>query len=140
MRRPNDAEKNTGTLGQQGRHPDVTHFSASISIRLTLLQLAVAAMLLWFVVGEPVSDVANLLFSTGPAPWEEVDLVYYPDKYRRSVSQITPDLGSLEECRTRANYQAVQQDDQRMERGTYECRTASARLFSSQRVYRLSLK
>ena len=119
---------------------EVTHFSARISIRLTLLQLAIAATVLWFVFGNPLSVVADLFFSSEPAPWEEIDLVYYPDKVDPSSNKITSDLGSLSECRTWAHHQADQHDDPRMERGRYECRTASASLFGSKRNYRLSLQ
>ena len=119
---------------------EVTHFSARISIRLTLLQLAIAATVLWFVFGDPLSAVADLFFSSEPAPWEEIDLVYYPDKLSPSVNKISADISSLEECRTWARHQAAQYDDPHMERGDYECRTAWSGLFGSQRVYRLSLK
>jgi hypothetical protein len=119
---------------------EVTHFSARISIRLTLLQLAIAATALWFVFGNPLSAVADLFYSSAPAPWEEIDLIYYPDKLSPSVNKITADISSLEECRTWARHQADQHNDPRMERGRYECRTVSARLFGSQRNYRLSLQ
>ncbi len=127
-------------MRQQVWHIDVTHFSARISIRLTLLQLAIAATVLWFVFGNPLSAVADLFYSTAPAPWEEIDLIYYPDKLDPSINKITSDLGSLAECRTWARHQADQQDDPRMGRGRYECRTVSARLFGSQHNYRLSLQ
>lgn len=116
------------------------HYSASFSIHLTLAQLVLAAIVLWMNFGDPATNVANLLYSAGPAPWEEVDLVYYPDRRVPSVRESMPDLGSLEECRTWARQMAAQHDDRDMERGVYECRTASVRLFSSQRVHRLSLK
>ena len=118
----------------------MTHFSARIAVRITLLQLVIAATVLWVVFAEPVSNVADLFFSSGPAPWEEIDLIYYPDKLTPLLNKITSDVSSLEECRSLARYQAVQHDDPRMERGDYECRTASAGLFGSQRDYRLSLK
>lgn len=116
------------------------HYSASFSIHLTLVQLAVAAIVLWMIFGDPVTSVANLFYSTGPAPWEEVDLIYFPDRRVPAVSESTPDLGSLEECRTWARHRAVEHDDRDMQRGAYACKTASERLFSSRRVYRLSLK
>jgi hypothetical protein len=116
------------------------HYAASISIRLTLAQLVVAAIVLWMIFGDPLTHVANLLYSDVPAPWEEVDLIYFPDRHVSSVSESMPDLGSLDECRTWARQMASQYDDRDMGRGAYECRTASVRLFSSQRVYRLLLK
>jgi len=118
----------------------VAKFSANISVRFTLLQFVVAAIVIWFVFGEPLAAVAGLFYSSAPAPWEEIDLVYFPDKLDASTNKITSDLGSLSECRTWANHQAGQYDDPRMERGRYECRTASASLFGSQRNYRLSLQ
>jgi hypothetical protein len=116
------------------------HFSASFSIHLTLAQFVVAVLVLWMIVGDSVTRIAGLLYRTGPAPWEELDLVYYPDRRVPSVSESMPDLGSLGECRTRARQMAAQHDDRDMERGVYECRTASVRPFSSRRVHRLSLK
>lgn len=118
----------------------MTHYSASLSIRITLLQLVIFAAVLWCVFGEPLSDVAGLFFRSGPAPWEEIDLIYFPDRNSPSASEVTPDISSLDECRTRAFHLALQHDDPDMERGGYECRTTSARLFGSQRTYRLSLK
>jgi hypothetical protein len=118
----------------------VAQFSAKFSIRFTLLQFVGVVMLVWFVLGEPLTHVANLFYGSGPAPWEEIDLVYLPDKRSPSVNEITSDLGSLAECRTWARHMAVQQDDLRMERGSYECRTVSASLFGSKRSYRLSLQ
>ena len=118
----------------------MAHFSARISIRISLLHIVIATMLLWLVLGEPASDVANLFFSTGPAPWEKIDLVYYPDMQNPSVSEITNDVGSLEECRSWARHQSLQYDDPGMERGSYECRTGYVGLFGSQQDFRLSLK
>jgi hypothetical protein len=118
----------------------VAQFSAKFSIRFTLLQFVGVVLLVWFVLGEPLTHVANLFYGSGPAPWEEIDLVYLPDKRSPSVNEITSDLGNLEGCRTWARHMAVQQDDLRMERGSYECRTVSASLFGSKRSYRLSLQ
>jgi hypothetical protein len=118
----------------------VAQFSGKFSIRFTLLQFVGVVLLVWFVLGEPLTHVANLFYGSGPAPWEEIDLVYLPDKRSPSVNEITSDLGNLEGCRTWARHMAVQQDDLRMERGSYECRTVSASLFGSKRSYRLSLQ
>ena len=118
----------------------MAQFSANFSIRFTLLQFVGVVLLVWFVLGEPLNHVANLFYSAGPAPWEEIDLVYLPDKRSPSVNEITSDPGSLAECRSWARHMAAQQDDPRMERGSYQCRTASASLFGAQRSYRLSLQ
>jgi len=117
----------------------VAQFSANFSIRFTLLQLVAVVLLVWFVLGEPLTHVANLFYAAAPVPWEDIDLVYHPDKRSLSVNEITSDPGSLAECRSWARHMAAQQDDPRMERGSYQCRTASASLFGAQRSYRLSL-
>ena len=117
----------------------MAQFSANFSIRFTLLQLVVMVLLVWLVLGEPLIHVANLLYAAAPAPWEDINLVYHPDKRSPSVNAITSDLGSFAECRSWARHMAAQQDDPRMERGSYQCRTASASLFGAQRSYRLSL-
>jgi hypothetical protein len=43
------------------------HYSASFSIHLTLAQLVLAAIVLWMIFGDPVTNVANLFYSAGPA-------------------------------------------------------------------------
>ena len=118
----------------------MAQFSANFSIRFTLLQLVAVVLLVWFVLGEPLTHVANLFYAAGPAPWEGIDLVYHPDKRSPSVNEITSDPGSLAACRSWARHMAAQQDDLRMERGSYECRTVSASLFGSKRSYHLSLQ
>jgi hypothetical protein len=41
-------------------------YSASFSIHLTLAQLVLAAIVLWMIFGDPVTNVANLFYSAGP--------------------------------------------------------------------------
>ena len=116
------------------------HFSASVAIRLTLLQFAGVLLIAWLIFGDPVTAVANLFYRTGPAPWEKLELVYYPDRRVASVYESTPDPGSLEDCRTLAWRQAARHDDRDLKRGAYECRVAAVHYFGSQPAFRLSLK
>jgi hypothetical protein len=115
-------------------------FSASVAIRLTLLQFAGVVLIAWLIFGDPVTAVANLFYPAAPAPWEKVELVYFPDRHVSSGYERTPDLGSLEECRTLAWRQAARHDDRDLERGTYECRVAVVPWFGAQPAWRLSLQ
>ena len=53
----------------------MAQFSANFSIRFTLLQLVAVVLLVWFVLGEPLTHVANLFYAAAPVPWEDIDLV-----------------------------------------------------------------
>jgi hypothetical protein len=116
------------------------HFSASVAIHLTLLQFAGVLLVVWLIFGDPVTAVANLFYPAGPAPWEKIELVYFPDRHISSVYERTPDVGSLEECRNLAWRQAARRDDRDLERGAYECRVAAVHLFGAQPASRLSLE
>lgn len=43
------------------------------------LFLLLGAGALWFWLGDPPKDAANWFWPDSPAPWEQVDAVYYPD-------------------------------------------------------------
>jgi hypothetical protein len=118
----------------------VTHFSAKISIRFTPVQLLIAGLVLWCIFGDPEIPVANLFWKSGPAPWEQIDLLYYPDLKDPGNVKKFPNVSSLEECRTWARNQAGQHGDPRMERGGYTCSVGFTPLFGSDRVYRLALE
>ena len=69
----------------------------------------------------PASTVANWFWPNSAAPWEEVDAVYYPNKYDLTVYQLGRDVGSLENCRAWVGAKAVRYNDPNLERGDYEC-------------------
>lgn len=118
----------------------MTHFSAKFSIHLSLLQLVIAILVLWFIFGDPEIYLADLFWKTGPAPWEQVDLIYTPDRNDPLTEKEFPDVSSLDECRIWASHQAGQHNDPHLERGSYTCRVGHTPIFGSARVYRLSLE
>ena len=97
-------------------------------------------MVLWFIFGDPEIYVANLFWESGPAPWEQIDLIYHPDKNSPLLEKKFYNLSSLEECRIWAGHQAGQHDDPHLERGDYTCSVGFVPIFGSDRVYRLSLE
>ena len=75
----------------------------------------------WLVVGRPMNDPASLFWPTRPAPWENVDAFYYPDKQNLSVHRSANKVDGIAGCRSWVNAAAAANSDPRMSRGDYEC-------------------
>lgn len=114
-------------------------FSAHFAVHLSLLQALLIALLLWFALGDPLLHIANLLYPDGPAPWEEIDLAFMPDRDDPRSELLFPDLRTLDECRTQARMQADQHDDYEMNRSLWTCRVVHPKLFGDERVMRLTV-
>ena len=88
----------------------------------------------------PASTAANWFWPDSAAPWEDVDAVYYPNKYDLTVHQIGRDVGSLENCRAWVGAKAVRYNDPNLERGDYECGVGRLRTFGDLAVYRITVR
>lgn len=55
--------------------------------------------------------------------WEQpqVDAYYYPDKSDLSKFEVFSNVGSVDNCRKMVFQAAARNNDQRMQRGDYEC-------------------
>ena len=102
--------------------------------------LAVAAIVLWFVFGDPAKNVADWFWSSSAAPWEEVDAIYYPNRYNLTVHRSRQDVGSVEHCRAWVNAEAARRNDPDLKRGDYECGIGRLGTFGSIGVYRLTVR
>ena len=94
----------------------------------------------WLLLGSPKQDVAGWVWPDGPAPWETVDAFYYPNRSALTVDQRRIDVGGLEECRAWVHAAAAARNDQRMERGDYECGVGFIRDVGELRMYRLTVR
>ena len=94
----------------------------------------------WFVLGSPQDDVAGWFWPKGPAPWEEVDAFYYPDRYNLSISINHYNVETVENCRDWAYAEATFRRDPKMMRGDYECGVGQLEKFGSITVYRLTVQ
>jgi len=85
-------------------------------------------------------DVANWFWSDGPAPWETVDPIYYPNKNDLTVYEAGGSMESLGDCRAWVYAEAIKRGDPMLERGDYECGVGYLRSFGSLGVYRMTLR
>lgn len=86
------------------------------------MYLAVAVLVVgWAVLGSPRRSVADLIWPDGPAPWETIEALYYPDKTDLRHSIVTGGLHSLADCRTAVRFLAWRAGDEAFERGDYAC-------------------
>lgn len=64
---------------------------------LALTLLAIGA---WSYLGSPGRLIANVMWPNGAAPWEQVDVCYYPNANNPPHRYCTFDVGSVANCRT----------------------------------------
>ncbi len=110
---------------------------------MTPKTVAIGAVLVLFSLSgcdNPVPTVANWFWPNSAAPGEEVDAVYYPNKYDLTVHQRGRDVGSLENCRAWVGAVAVRHNDPNLERGDYECGVGRLRTIGDLDVYRITVR
>lgn len=76
---------------------------------------------LWFAFGDLNTTIADWFWSETPAPWEDVDAFFYPNKSDLSKFEMQPNVGSLESCRSWVSAKANFINDPKMQRSDYEC-------------------
>lgn len=91
---------------------------------------------LWFLLGNPASNVANVFWPGRPAPWETVDAFYYPDRDDLTVSEAAYALPDIQTCREWVRFSAVARGDPELARGDYECGFGYLETMGTVRVYR----
>ncbi len=112
-------------------------YRAHFSMRLSLFQLLLLAVLAWCIWGDPLQHLANLFWPQALAPWEQIDLVYLPGQDDPHLRQIVPDLPDQQECRNQAQYRLQQQTAAGSDRGSWSCQVVHATLLGRERVVRL---
>lgn len=88
----------------------------------------------------PGQSVANAFWPSSPAPWEDVDAFFYPDRNDLSQHFEMRDLSSIQKCRDWAISMAAAQGDPYQERSDYECGVGRVGSFGSVGVYRLTIR
>lgn len=94
----------------------------------------------WVVFGDPKNDIANLFWPDSPAPWEDVDGVFYPDRYDLSVYEKADGFADLDSCRDWAENKSREMGDPNVAKGDYECGFGFIRDFSGLSVYRNTVR
>ena len=94
----------------------------------------------WVVLGDPKNDVANWIWPNTPAPWEEVDGVFYPDRNDLSVYEKIDGFADLDACRVWAENKGRGIGDPNIAVGDYECGFGFIRDFSGLKVYRNTVR
>ena len=65
--------------------------------------------------------LAATVFALSACEDPRVDAYYYPDRTDLSEYDVAYDVGSVEACREWVEDKAFENNDQRLERGDYEC-------------------
>jgi hypothetical protein len=105
----------------------------------TITWLALLAVFVWASLGDPVGCLAAWLWPGGPAPWESVDAIYYPDKANRFAAMEHPGFRDIADCRAWVSSVAASRRDPGLRRGYYEC-AVGHRYPDRLNIYRLSLR
>ena len=88
----------------------------------------------------PAQTATNWFWPSSPAPWEEVDAVYYPDKEDLWNYERRRNVGSLADCRTWVHAEAMRFNDPVLQRGDYECGVGRVEGAGDVDVYRLTVR
>ncbi|OKH89513.1 hypothetical protein [Thalassospira sp. TSL5-1] len=84
--------------------------------------VAIIAGLAFSTLNGPREWLANLIWPEGPAPWEKVTAVYFPDKNDKTAFRFAgEDLGSLDQCRDAVMELAATNNDPELKNGSYDC-------------------
>ncbi len=103
-------------MGRQMRHK-----SRGRMVR-RLAAVAIIAGLAFSTLSGPREWLANLIWPNGPAPWEKVTAVYFPDKKDKTAFRFAgEDLTSLDQCRNAVLELAATNNDPDLKRGSYDC-------------------
>lgn len=101
----------------------------------TLAFLAIGA---WFLFGSPKNDLADWFYPDEPAPWEKVDLFYYPRANNLNKVEEYRNVGSLRDCQSRAYFLRTRPN---LPPGDYECAVGdTGQRLGDIKIYRLTLK
>ena len=98
----------------------------------------ILAIVAWFVFSNPKNDVANWFWSDSPAPWEEVDAVFYPNRNNLSISKARYNVGTVENCRDWAYAEAALLSDPTMQWSDYACGIGQLEKVGGLNVYRIT--
>jgi hypothetical protein len=104
------------------------------------MPLIILLIIVWAVFGSPLTNIANLFWSEGSAPWERVDAFYYPDRSNLTVHRVSYNLGSIGNCRAWVLTEAAHNNDPGLARGDYECGVGEIEKMGDLTVYRITVR
>ena len=104
-------------------------------LKTTLLILLVALCLAAF-----RGNIADWLWPTSVAPWEDVDAFYYPQSASVPSDDRKYGLASVDSCRRWVLSQAALRGDSKLEMTDYECGIGYVQNVGDLRKYRLILR
>src|SRR4051812_17219954 len=71
--------------------------------RWSILILGILGLMVWGALGSLRETITGWLWPYTPAPWEDVDAFYYPDKSNQTVFIGNHGVGGLAQCRLWVN-------------------------------------
>ncbi|WP_157831856.1 hypothetical protein [Thalassospira marina] len=87
-----------------------------------LLAVAIIAVAAWSTLGAPQEWLANQVWPDGPAPWEKVTAVYFPDRNDKTAFRFAGEgLDNVQQCRDAVLELAATNQDPDLKRGSYDC-------------------
>lgn len=138
--RPNersDAKRPPISPATLHRNTETQHFDETTAM---LKAIPLFAILGWFALGSPPTDIANLVWSDDAAPWESVDAIYYPFASDLSQAETAGGLNSVDACRAWVHAAAADREDPELVRGEYQCGVGGKGSLQDPRAYRVTLR
>ncbi len=86
-----------------------------------ILGIAFIIIVACIILSNPSRTIANWFWPESPAPWEDINAIYYPDINNLTNDVRNLDIGSIEACRNWAEERAIENEDPNMLRSDYEC-------------------
>ena len=102
--------------------------------------LIVIGIGVWFVIGSPLTAIADRFWSDKAAPWEKVDAFFYPNRSNLTIHKAKRDLRTVDECRNWVKSQASEIGDLMMAQSDYECGVGKLQDFGDIAMYRLTVR
>ena len=101
------------------------------------IAIVFCALVVWVWLGTP----ENYIWPASAAPWERVDLSFYPDRHNLANDITILDVGGLEECRSMAQELAHEYNVPFPLVSDYECGVGFIRELSpGVRMYRITVR
>lgn len=105
-----------------------------------LAPIIVVGVIGWIIFGTPAKDIANWFWKYDAAPWETVDLFFYPDRNDLSQYDVFRGLADVAECRNMIGAAQNKYRGQFSGSYDYECGVGYLERFGSMSVYRTTVR
>lgn len=94
----------------------------------------------WAVIGEPKKDIANWFWPSDAAPWESVDLYFYPDRRNLEHFDRITGLKNVEACQRMVNVVHARYPSVPWSNVDYECAIEQIDTLVTIPVYRVTTR